>query len=159
MLPRIFPIVLVAALGWASSTRAQQVTKSTDTATEKFTAGEPLKLSKNAKTYGGFRAVQSCAESEPRGGADLHQSRHGGCELGGFLPDRLFDEPPQEVAGGSLEDQSATRGSDAGTRDVSFVSSLLRFQLREKVPGGCLEPTEILEGSRDQHRSFERREE
>jgi hypothetical protein len=89
----------------------------------------------------------------------LHQSRHGGCELGGFLPDRLFDESPQDVAGGSLEDQSATRGSDASTRDVSFVSSLLRFQLREKVPGGCLEPTEILERSRDQHRAFERREE
>ena len=37
-----------------------------DSAKEEFTAGEPLKLSKNAKTYGGFRAAESVSYDAKR---------------------------------------------------------------------------------------------
>ena len=41
-------------------------TASANPATEEFTAGEPLKLSKNARTYGGFRAAESVSYDAKR---------------------------------------------------------------------------------------------
>jgi SMP-30/Gluconolactonase/LRE-like region len=66
MLQRIVLIFLVAALGWGGPSQAQQVTKPADPATEEFTAGEPLKLAKNAKTYGGLRFAESVSYDAAR---------------------------------------------------------------------------------------------
>jgi hypothetical protein len=63
---RIVLIFLVAALEWGGPSQAQQVTKPADPTTEEFTAGEPLKLSKNAKTYGGLRYAESASYDAAR---------------------------------------------------------------------------------------------
>jgi sugar lactone lactonase YvrE len=63
---RVALIFLVSALGWGSTAQAQQVTKPTDPASQEFTAGEPLKMTKNAKTYGGFRFAESVSYDAER---------------------------------------------------------------------------------------------
>lgn len=59
-------VFLVAAFGWVGATRAQQPQKAEDPATQAFTAGEPLKVTGNAKTYGGFRAAESVSYDAKR---------------------------------------------------------------------------------------------
>jgi sugar lactone lactonase YvrE len=59
-------LFLMATLGWVGATRAQQIQKAADLAKEEFTPGEPLKLSKNAKTFGGFRAAESVSYDPKR---------------------------------------------------------------------------------------------
>ena len=51
----IIPVCLAAALGSASMASAQQPPATPPAAAQPFVAGPPLKLTPNAKTYGGFR--------------------------------------------------------------------------------------------------------
>jgi sugar lactone lactonase YvrE len=59
MSQRIVLLFLVAALGRVATAQAQQTAAPADPSAEAFTAGEPLKLTKNARTYGGFRFAES----------------------------------------------------------------------------------------------------
>jgi hypothetical protein len=59
MSQRIVLLFLAAALGRVVTAQAQQTAAPADPSTEAFTAGEPLKLTKNARTYGGFRFAES----------------------------------------------------------------------------------------------------
>ena len=59
MSQRIALLFLVAALGPVATAQAQQTAAPADPSAGTFTAGEPLKLTKNARTYGGFRFAES----------------------------------------------------------------------------------------------------
>jgi DNA-binding beta-propeller fold protein YncE len=59
MSQRIVLLFLAAALGQVATAQAQQTAAPADPSAEPFTAGEPLKLTKNARTYGGFRFAES----------------------------------------------------------------------------------------------------
>jgi sugar lactone lactonase YvrE len=66
MCQRIALLFLVAALGRVSTAQAQQAAAPADTSAQGFTAGEPLKLTKNARTYGGFRFAESISYDAER---------------------------------------------------------------------------------------------
>ena len=63
---RIALLFLVAALSRVATSQAQQAAAPADPSTEAFTAGEPLKLTKNARTYGGFRFAESISYDAAR---------------------------------------------------------------------------------------------
>ncbi len=54
-------IVLIAACGWLSPAKAKQ-----DPADQPFVAGQPLDMTPNARTYGGFRFAESIAYDAER---------------------------------------------------------------------------------------------
>jgi sugar lactone lactonase YvrE len=66
MSQRVALIFLVSALGWGSTVQSQEVTKPIDPATQEFMAGEPLKTTKNSKTFGGFRFAESISYDADR---------------------------------------------------------------------------------------------
>jgi sugar lactone lactonase YvrE len=63
---RIALLCLAASLGGIPTAQAQQPAAPADLSAQPFTAGEPLKLTKNARTYGGFRFCESISYDAER---------------------------------------------------------------------------------------------
>ena len=68
----IFAVFVVAALCSLSATYARQAPPAAE---QPFAAGTPLKMTPNARTYGGFRFAESVSYDAKRDDRAVHRSR------------------------------------------------------------------------------------
>ena len=66
MRPPVFELFLMAALGSTFSIVHAQAPAATAPADQPFVAGSPLKMTPNARTYGGFRFAESISYDSKR---------------------------------------------------------------------------------------------